>query len=103
MNVAKLARVAPSVRIPGGDLTVRQSWTVVLSASAAFPSPFTFNASTLQCQPAAPATLQLGFRYSSTPPLLLKSDVGPDRPIRLWTKFIALCDMCGLVRVQWSR
>ena len=60
--MAKLAQVAPSVRIPGGDLTVLQSWTVVLSASAAFPSAFAFNASSLQCQATAAATPQLGFR-----------------------------------------
>lgn len=65
--VAKLDRPAPTVRIPGGDLTVLRSWTVILSSIAAVPSAYAYNATSRQCLATSRQPLQLGFEWSADP------------------------------------
>ena len=65
--ISKLDRVAPTVRIPGGDLTVLRSWTVILSSSAAVPSDYAYNATSQTCTAATQQPSQLGFQWSADP------------------------------------
>ena len=62
--MSKLDNPAPTVRIPGGDITVQRSWTVVLSSMAAHPSAYLYNATDQSCTPTTQAASTLGFEWS---------------------------------------